>query len=87
MILHIQISCMREPNSIIVLLFTGNISHSHISIKCLFVGKKTQAKAFFLIFFNIPRGEVITPNLCNYKADMTISPTALNQLNLLKYFQ
>ena len=28
-----------------------------------------------------------TPNLCNYQADMTISPSALNQSKLLKYFQ
>ena len=28
-----------------------------------------------------------TPNLGNYQADMTISPLALNQLNLLKHFQ
>ena len=28
-----------------------------------------------------------TPNLGNYQADMTISPLALNQSKLLKYFQ
>ena len=28
-----------------------------------------------------------TPNLDNYQADMTISPLALNQSKLLKYFQ
>ena len=28
-----------------------------------------------------------TPNLGNYQADMTISPLALNQLKLRKYFQ
>ena len=28
-----------------------------------------------------------TPNLGNYPADMTISPLALNQTKLLKYFQ
>ena len=28
-----------------------------------------------------------TPNLGNYQADMTISPTAVNQSKLLKYFQ
>ena len=31
--------------------------------------------------------EVITPNLGNYQADMTISPTAINQSKLLEYFQ
>ena len=28
-----------------------------------------------------------TPNLGNYQADMTISPTAINQSKLLKYIQ
>ena len=28
-----------------------------------------------------------TPNLGNYQADMTISPLALNQSKILKYFQ
>ena len=28
-----------------------------------------------------------TPNLGNYQADMTLSPLALNQSKLLKYFQ
>ena len=28
-----------------------------------------------------------TPNLGNYQADITISPLALNQSKLLKYFQ
>ena len=51
-----------------------------LRLNACFVGKKTQAKAFFPDFFNIPRGEVVTTNLCNYQADMTISPTALNQL-------
>ena len=27
-----------------------------------------------------------TPNLSNYQADMTISPLAINQSKLLKYF-
>ena len=37
--------------------------------------------------FSIYHGEVITPNLGNYQADLTISPSALNQSKLLKYFQ
>ena len=34
--------------------------------------------------FSIYRGEVITPNLGNYQADMTISPTAkCNECNVI----
>ena len=36
--------------------------------------------------FSIFHGEVIASNLGSYQADMTISPTALNQSNLFKYF-
>ena len=37
--------------------------------------------------FSIFYDDVITPNLGYYRADMTISSTALNQSNLLNYFQ
>ena len=37
--------------------------------------------------FSTYHGEVITPNLGNYEADMTISTTAINQSKLLKYFR
>ena len=73
---------LREPNPIIVLLFIENISHSDYT---RIVSKKTQAEAVFLLLFSIFHGEVITQNLGHYQADMTISLTALNQSNLLKY--
>ena len=37
--------------------------------------------------FSIYHGEFITQNLGNYQADMTISPSSLNQSKLLKYLQ
>ena len=35
--------------------------------------------------FSIFHDEVLTPNLGNYQADMTISPSALNQTKLLEH--
>ena len=37
--------------------------------------------------FSVYHGELTTPNLGNYQAGMTISPSALNESKLLKYFQ
>ena len=37
--------------------------------------------------FSTYHGEVITPNLGSYQADMTISPSDLNRSKLLKYYQ
>ena len=36
--------------------------------------------------FSVFYGDVITPNLGNYRTDMTILSTALNQRKLLNYF-
>ncbi len=37
--------------------------------------------------FQYSINDVITPNLGNYRTDMTISSTALNQSKLVNYFQ
>ena len=47
----------------------------------------TKLRHNVVYVFSIFNGDVITPNLGNYRTDMTISSTALNQSKLLNYFQ
>ena len=44
---------------------------------------KLRHNVVYMHVFSILNGDVITPNLGNYRTDMTISSTALNQSKLL----
>ncbi len=46
----------------------------------------TKLRHNVVYVFSIFNGDVITPNLGNYRTDMTISSTALNQSKFLNYF-
>ena len=46
----------------------------------------TKLRHNVVYVFSIFNGDVITPNFSNYRTDMTISSTALNQSKLLNIF-
>ena len=56
-----------------------------MSYKCFQYTKKLRHNVEYL--FSIFYDDVITPNLGNYRMDMTISSIAFNQSKLLNYFQ
>ena len=55
------------------------------SYKCFQYTNKLRHNVVYV--FSIFYDDVITPNLGNYRTDMTISSTALNQSKLLNHFQ
>jgi hypothetical protein len=82
---------LREPNSIIALLFIcrntqNKLTWRHSVLHCFSIYHEITSNVVYLFSINIPLW-CHNSKFGQIWADMTISPTALSQLKLLNYFQ
>ncbi len=59
---------------------------NYVIMSCMCFQYATKLRHNVIYVFSIFNSDVITPNLGNYRTDMTISSTALNQSKTLELF-